>query len=153
MVKIRILGTPHEVDVTAGFLRSDLDVSSVSRHYATADAAHPDWVRVYVTARLNEDVLVVAAPEGRPTSLRAGGNVPVEQVVRGDRLLVPGMGMHVVVRTFPPPGEPPGAAVTIWTKPHVDAYRWVFPTGQLVRSDALIEAGDYEWPEVTEEGQ
>lgn len=145
-MKIRVYGQPGEVDHAVDELRTVFSVTSVSRHYANKDASQPGSVRVYVDATLRDEVLVVGPPPARGVRLRGAKDMPATDVRRGDRLLVPGMGWHTVVRVFPEPGSYPDdfAGLFVWTRPNEPPYRWVFPPNELLRVMRLIAPGDFE---------
>lgn len=145
-MKIRVYGQPGEVDHAVDELRTVFSVTSVSRHYAEKDASQPGSVRVYVVANLRDEVLVVSPPPPRGVRLHAAKDVPATTARRGDRLLVPRMGWHTVVRVFPEPDDRPDdlAGLFIWTRPNEPPYRWGFPPNELLRVMRLIEPGDFE---------
>jgi hypothetical protein len=145
-MKIRVYGQPGEVDQAVDELRTVFSVTSVSRHYADKDASQPGSVRVYVDATLRDEVLVVGPPPAEPTTLGAPKWKPATDVRPGDRLLVPRMGWHRVVRVFPQPEQRPDdlAGLFIWTRPNEQPYRWAFPPSELLRVTPLVAPGDFE---------
>lgn len=133
-MKIRLYGTPDEVDEGADLIRTMFDVRSVSRHYANR---HPqDSVRVYVDAELlPESPLYVVPPASTRTT--GGETVTAAEVNVTDRIMT-SHGWQRVVRVEPPVIDDQTEVRWIYTEPNVAPFRWVFLLDTPLRRRRLL---------------
>ena len=140
-MKIRLYGTPAEVDEAVEALRDVFVIHGASRPYASRGASREAEVRVYVTAQLRPgERTMVVAPPAEVVTTTAGETVPAAQVRVTDRVWTE-QGWHRVVRVEPPAVDEETAAVFLYTEPDAQVSRWMFLPDAPVRRRRVLSAG------------
>lgn len=140
-MKIRLYGTPAEVDEAVEALREVFHVHGASRPYPSRGESREAGVRVYLTAQLRPEArTVVVVPPAEVAATTAGETVPAAQVRVTDRVWTE-HGWHRVVRVEPPTVNAETAAVFLFTEPDAQMVRWMFLPDAPVRRRRVLGGG------------